>query len=131
MHTARRGEEVGCLIMVTTGMIKLNVMIFNFACSNDDDDDDNDDIIDKTLKTMWMTVTLLMFLDQFIRGRDNIVIRYLIHKKFCTIAMKNCMKVKMLRVMKNYGTIAEFYKNCQTLKINKCKCFHLSRLYHL
>lgn len=38
--------------MVTTGMIKLNVMIFNFACSNDDDDDDNDDIIDKTLKTM-------------------------------------------------------------------------------
>lgn len=71
MHTARRGEEVGCLTMVTTGMIKLNVMIFNFACSNDD----NDDNIDKTLKTMWMTVTLLMFLDHFIRGRDKIVIR--------------------------------------------------------
>lgn len=78
MHTARRGEEVGCLIMVTTGMIKLNVMIFNFACSNDDDDDDNEDNIDKTLKTMWMTVTLLIFLDQFIRGRDKIVIRFLL-----------------------------------------------------
>lgn len=91
-------EKSDVLIMAMTMMIKLNVMIFNSACCNDDDNNDNGDNIDKMLKTMLMTVTLLMFLHSFSRGREKIVIRLVFDTYLCTIAMKkagNHMEVKM------------------------------------